>query len=311
MYIDYIKKDYSSLEDKERELNIQRDKKHLGKIFLDKIESELESIVDRWWYLESVNGIIREEYISRLLEQAEQLYINGNFSSSITIAGVLIEEISSAVCQSFNIEQKFDNQFERLNELKKRSIIDKNTYIDMNDIRVWRNNAVHLNEYFKRMDIQKLEVKAKEIIAKCKNVLKRMNYFEEIKLDELGDNFTNKDLSFEEFKMKNRNVQYLNEGFDAQISPYKSVLSFTSNYYIAEIDIDKDLFKEMTLVDLDRGGMFVLDLTLPDVVLVKKLKLEEKNVIIATVISKVTTAGLTEEWKLLEIHKVFRGYLEL
>ena len=79
-----------------------------------------------------------------------------------------------------------------------------------------------------------------------------------------------------------------------------------------EIDVDTDGFKEMTLVDIDNGFLtFVVDLTLPQVELLKKMNVNEKNIIIASVVSSVTTLGQTEEWHLLNIRDVYRVKVEL
>lgn len=76
---------------------------------------------------------------------------------------------------------------------------------------------------------------------------------------------------------------------------------FQSNYYIADIDIETEDFKEMTLFDINSGSGLVLDLTLPDV----------NNVIFTTLISNVGSIGLSEEWKLQSIDDVYYGYFSL
>ncbi|WP_033714335.1 hypothetical protein [Bacillus cereus] len=86
---------------------------------------------------------------------------------------------------------------------------------------------------------------------------------------------------------------------------------FQSNYYIADIDIETEGFKEMTLFDINSVSGLVLDLTLPDVNNVINLKLEVGNVIFATLISNVSSIGLSEEWKLLSIDDVYYGYYSL
>ncbi|RFB44455.1 hypothetical protein [Bacillus sp. dmp10] len=81
----------------------------------------------------------------------------------------------------------------------------------------------------------------------------------------------------------------------------KKNLIFQSNYYIADIDIETEDFKEMTLFDINSGSGLVLDLTLPDV----------NNVIFTTLISNVGSIGLSEEWKLQSIDDVYYGYFSL
>ena len=97
-----------------------------------------------------------------------------------------------------------------------------------------------------------------------------------------------------------------------QIDPQIKNLVFTSQYYVAEIDIATDVFKEMTLLDMDRGAMpLIVDLTLPQAEMVKKFKIEEGHIIIATVVSNVTTLGQTEEWLLLNIKDIYREITDL
>lgn len=103
----------------------------------------------------------------------------------------------------------------------------------------------------------------------------------------------------------------LNEqNIDLQIDTSISAKVFTNFYSILEIDINSDLFKEMTLLDLNSGIPFVVDLTLPQVDEIKRLKLEEQNVIVASVLSKVSSTGQTEQWILLEIQQVYRGKID-
>ena len=82
---------------------------------------------------------------------------------------------------------------------------------------------------------------------------------------------TSKEMTFREFVFRNRNIQRKINNLDLQISPEVNNLIFTSKYYIAEIDIGTDIFKEMTLLDMERGTLpVVLDLTLPQVEMMKK-----------------------------------------
>lgn len=87
---------------------------------------------------------------------------------------------------------------------------------------------------------------------------------------------------------------------------------FMSHYYIAEIDTETDIFKEMTLVDMERQTLpVVVDLTLPQAQMIKDLRLEPGNVIVATILSTVATTGQTEEWLLLNIKDIYREIIEL
>lgn len=111
--------------------------------------------------------------------------------------------------------------------------------------------------------------------------------------------------------IRQRNINKQKNDIDVQIFPKKKSLIFQSNYYVVEIDIETENFKEMTLIDIDRGGILVLDLTLPDVNVVLNLKLEVGSVIFSTLISNVGSIGLSEEWKLLSIDDVYYGKYSL
>lgn len=125
--------------------------------------------------------------------------------------------------------------------------------------------------------------------------------------------FISKEMTFREFLYSNRNIQKHINNIDLQIDPKINNLLFTSQYYIAEIDIETNVFKEMTLVDIDRGilPIIVVDLTLPQSDMIKELRLEKGNVIIATIISTVSSIGQTEEWHLLNIKDIYREVINM
>ena len=126
------------------------------------------------------------------------------------------------------------------------------------------------------------------------------------------DMFASKEMTFREFVYRNRNIQKQVNNIDLQIDPKVNNLIFTSQYYVAEIDIETDVFKEMTLFDMERGTLpVVVDLTLPQADMIKALRLEQGNVIIATIISTVTSIGQTEEWHLLNIKDVYREVIDM
>lgn len=52
--------------------------------------------------------------------------------------------------------------------------------------------------------------------------------------------------------------------------------------------------------------MIVVDLTVPQLKNIKRLKLEKNNGIIATLVSHISSIGQIEEWLLLDIHD-YRG----
>ncbi len=308
MYIDYIKENYSDKDNEDINLYVQRDKSHLSKLILEKIRNDIDNIVDRWWELESVGYFSSNEKFLELLKEAENLYCFGNYTSCIAVIGIATEEFCRYLADNNNINTHKINQEDRLKTLKSSGIISNSTYKVFDSIRKLRNSCMHYNKQFKGLDMNLLKVEAMKSLNHYKNGIKNTVKVESPDLDTIAEQLiSNNKLSFNEFKLHQRNINKQKNDIDIQISPEKKSLIFQSNYYVAEIDIDTENFKEITLFDIDMGGILVLDLTLPDVKVVKNLKIEVGNVIFATLISNVSSIGLSEEWKLLNIVDVYYG----
>lgn len=71
-----------------------------------------------------------------------------------------------------------------------------------------------------------------------------------------------KNLILKEYLYKHRNILHRTKDINLQISPDVENMLFVSVYYINEIDIS-EYFHEMTLFDLNRHFLVVVDLTLP------------------------------------------------
>ncbi|PDZ28253.1 hypothetical protein CON85_12255 [Bacillus toyonensis] len=308
MYIDYIKETYSDKENEEINLYVQRDKGHLGKIILENIRNDIDNIVDRWWELEGVGYFSSNEKFLELLKEAENLYCFGNYTSCIAVIGIATEEFCRYLADNNNINSHKLNQDDRLKILKDAGSISNDTYRAFDSIRKLRNSCMHYNKRFKGLDMNVLKVEAMKTLNHYKNGIKNTVKVESPDLDTIAKQLiSNNKLSFNEFKLRQRNINKQKNDIDVQISPKQKSLIFQGNYYIAEIDIETENFKEMTLIDIDRGCILVLDLTLPDVNIVLNLKLEVGNVIFSTLISNVSSIGLSEEWKLLSIDDVYYG----
>lgn len=203
-------------------------------------------------------------------------------------------------------------QDKRLKNLKKKNVISDKVFRSLNKIRNIRNDCIHYNESFKKLDEVELHLNAKVALLEYKKVLKEILAFNVLDTIEVTNKILNEnDMSFEEFKYKYRNLIKKQEGIDLQIDPSINRLVFTSYYCILEIDIDGNDYKEMTLHDIERGEVTVVDLTLPQVDKIRRMNLKEGNVILATVISAVSEIGITEEWQLLELKDVFKGRINI
>lgn len=312
MYIDYLKNDYSDKTEQEKEQYIKRDKRHLGGLIQERITNDIDNIVDRWYELDDVGYIPENEKFLYLLKEAEQLYCFAYYTGTISIVGIAAEEYCRCLIKKYNITD-VDKQFERINKLADSNIFDEQMKSAFHRIRKIRNDCMHYNVSFKNLSDDQLKNYALEMIQLYKKCLSISSVNVSVNYDKLAEEmFASKEMTFREFVYRNRNIQKQVNNIDLQIDPKVNNLIFTSQYYVAEIDIETDVFKEMTLFDMERGTLpVVVDLTLPQADMIKTLRLEQGNVIIATIISTVTSIGQTEEWHLLNIKDVYREVIDM
>lgn len=307
MYLDFIKNNYEDKEPSQRVAYIARDKTALSEIVQDKISKTVEQIVDRWYELDDIGYISQNEKFLDLLHEAEQLYCFGFYTGTISIIGIACEEYCKFLVDAHGIPE-VKTQNERINALYENQRIDSNLKNLLHRVRKIRNDCIHYDLAFKTLDENQLKASALEIISLYKTCLLPLasnidNSSEEKIIEEF---ISSKEKSFREYIFKHRNMIKKVRGLDLQISPDIENMKFTSLYYIAEIDISTDAFKEMTLVDLGRKtpAMVVIDLTLPQSEILDQLKLKEGNLMVATIISSVSAIGQTEEWHLLKIEDI-------
>ena len=165
------------------------------------------------------------------------------------------------------------------------------------------NNIKNLND-------NDLKKQAHKMIQSFKTCLKPLSCTATSHNGVIPDLFVSKEMTFRDFIYRNRNIQKKEHGIDLQIDPEIKQLAFTSRYYVEELDIDTNSFKEMTLIDMDRRMPLIVDLTLCQAKRLKEISLKEGSIIIATVISSVSTVGQTEEWLLLKLHDVYRETID-
>lgn len=74
---------------------------------------------------------------------------------------------------------------------------------------------------------------------------------------------------------------------------------------ILEIDIDSSIFKEITVMDLSTPWCpFVIDLTYAQADEIKNKKIQENQLVLITIISKVSSNGITETWHLINLDEI-------
>ncbi len=310
MYIDYLKQDYSDKSEEKRQEFIDRDKQHLAGIIQERIANDIKGIVDRWYELNDVGYIPDNEKFLYLLKEAEQLYAFSYYTGTISIIGIAAEEYCKFLIKKHNIPE-VEKQVDRINKLADNHVLDKKMKSAFHEIRKIRNDCMHYNTNFKNLSDDQLKTYAYKMIHSFKTCLQPLSSTVINHEGSTADLLASREMTFRDFVYRNRNIYKKEMGMDLQIDPTVKQVAFTSRYYIAEIDIDSDLFKEMTLVDMDRLGLpLVVDLTLCQAQRIKEMKLQQGNIIVATILSNVTTIGQTEEWLLLRIQDIYRGVIE-
>lgn len=310
MYIDYLKQQYLDKTEEKRKEYIDRDKKQLGILVQEKITNDIENIIERWYELDDVGYIPEDEKFLYLLKEAEQLYAFSYYTGTISIIGIAAEEYCRFLMEKNQITD-VAKQIDRIDKLFENKAITKNIKKALHDIRKIRNSCMHYNNDFKNLGVDKLKQYAFNMIDLFKRCLEPLTQEITDYTEITAKLLESKEMTFREFVYRNRNILKEVNGQDFQIDPSIPWVKFIAKYYIAEIDISTDKFKELTLVDLDHGGFFVVvDLTLCQAERIKDMKLMEGNIIVATLLSKVSTVGQTEEWLLLDIHDVYRERID-
>ncbi|HFK1739873.1 DUF4145 domain-containing protein [Bacillus thuringiensis] len=312
MYLDFIKNDYTDKNKEELEQYINRDKSHLAKIIQTKITRDIENIVERWYELEDIGLISEDAMFLKLLKESEELYSFGYYVGSISLIGVASEELCKSLVTKHKLGNNNISQNDRINLIFKQEKLSEVVKNDLHQIRKTRNNYIHFNDESIYKNVNNIKNESHKVITLFKSILKEVVQVNDINYEDIVDKLvSSQEISFTEFKYKHRNLNEKINTIDLQLNPSNSPKRIKSIYGVLEIDIDGDRCKELTLVDLKNSMPVVVDLTLPQASLIRDLKLEEFNGIVATIISNISSIGQTEEWLLLDIHDMYRGKIEL
>ena len=306
MYIDFIKNNYLDIPDGERQAYIVRDKKALASIIQEKIAQDAEGIVERWYKLSDIGFLPQQEKFLDLLKEAEQLYSFGFYTGTTAVVGIACEEYCRYLVAKHNLTDE-KTQEKRIDKLYKCGVITSGIKDALHIVRKLRNDCMHYNTSFKQLSEEELEQRAFDMIVQYKVCLAPLAAeVNERSEEELITDFVKAEKSnLREYLYKHRNILHQTKNINLQINPKVSNMIFTSVYFVDEIDISEH-FHEMTLIDLNRQHPVVVDLTLPQCEMVKSLKLEEGNLIVASLVSAVSSRGQTEEWLLLKIEVISR-----
>lgn len=280
--------------------NVERDKKALEKTIMSIALQEKESIVNRFYEISDIGCIEAEERLVNIVKEAEWLYGYGFFIGCISVVGLVSEEFSKILAEKHHVSKNSTpNQDARIHRLKSEHIISEEIADKLNYIRLIRNECMHFKDTFANMRDEQTSTSA----------LKMLNYFKEI----MSVTYTHSEddiIFLSNSKMNSdtianaiRNAMSKNEETNLIISDKKYILR-KRVFKILEVDINGNDFKELTLLDMEVGMPFVVDLTYAQADYVYDIHLNEGGVIIASCISVVTVNGLTEAWHLLNIDQI-------
>lgn len=147
--IDITKDTYSKLDKKGR----QGYRKQLSKEFKKYFDAKLNEVVNRSISVENLN-VIKNIAFFDLVSEARSLYIEGFYYSTVSLCGVIGENICRTIVESAEItinQKKLENKkplikldFSALNKiLIGLNLIGQNSYRNLEIIRKLRNDYVH------------------------------------------------------------------------------------------------------------------------------------------------------------------------
>ncbi|MGX8177332.1 DUF4145 domain-containing protein [Exiguobacterium artemiae] len=303
MYMDFLKGNYEDIKDlKEKELLINRDKKHLEKIVQDRITYDIENIVNRWYEIDDIGLINDTGNFITLLEEAEELYSFGYYFGSIALIGTAAEDLCKSKSNSGETSQA-----SRIKALIEEGKITNSINNKLHNIRLTRNKYIHSNKPDNLLNEKILKKQSLQTIENFKDIL-RFFYedVEQLNLNEKTEAMqSEKNSRFIQFKYKHRNLLE-SEDINLQIPTDEKRKVVTSIFKVLEVDIDTERFKEITFFDIEMQLPVIVDLTFAQSDRIRDLKLEKNNVVVASILSNVSSMGQTEEWILLDVHGLLR-----
>jgi len=209
------------------------------------------------------------------------------------------------------------NQDDRLKEFKNLSVINEETYENLDIIRKMRNEILHFNQDFKLKNNEDLESLCLNLINKLKSAYKNILQGDEDKIsvemiDKLINSYAEESvkqdyqygstLNKSEFTMKLRYIMAKALEVDIAFAEPNSLEQREGLYEVIEIDLDMEP-KEITLLDKQNGLPFCVDLTLDNIRKIYTEDISEGDIVHAKIYSKTTALGNTATWYLERFDK--------
>lgn len=307
MYIDFHKYNYDLVPADKKADYIKRDQESYKQVLQKWFNENLENVVRRKWEINEIHYLKNISDFIKLIREGEQLYELGFFTGCIALVGVASEDFLKYLVINLGKPQyETLTQFNRLNNLLNDNLISTTTYTLLDNIRQIRNDCLHYNKNFKQKSNEDLKNDALTALNSLKDTLKSIiggsNPNDLISVIEgigAGDDIKNTD----EIAIKVKNAVSHLLKFPLAFDPKTKTQVRTSIFTIKEIDED---FDEISLQDLSNGLTVIVEYPENERTHYQSKQLTENNTVIATLISVLDKNGLTAEWKLLDIDKIWK-----
>jgi Domain of unknown function (DUF4145) len=319
MYIDFSKYDYSSIDENQRSIYIERDKAAYKDIVKEWFDDNVDEIVERKWLIEDISYLTSVSDFIRLLKEAENLFEFGFYTGCIALLGISAEDFTKFLATKLGQEKLADKtQYDRIKILKDKGLIPESIHGSLDIIRKIRNNCLHYNEDFKRKDNTELESDAIQSLNEFKQIVKNLlgelpstpnaalDRFLAVMSEAAKQSTSDKRESvknFEDMNLKLRNASSILLEMPTAFHPNTEIVVFSGFYKILEIDLNIKP-PEITLEDVSNGLPAVVDLEDGDKQFLKKEKIKEGDIVQARIRSEVSTLGQTAAWKFLNLRKM-------
>lgn len=286
-------------------IEIANDKYALEATLMADISSRKTEIVDRLYEIDdigAIDGVDDDDVAS--IEEAEQLYANGCYKGCIAICGLIAEALCKSISSSNHLSSSMD-QNTRINTLCQNGYIDSSTKSFLHTIRLNRNNCIHLNASFTTAT----EIDRKNMALTSINSLKQVfsmlfNHPTDV-LKIIADKVSeSKAVTQDQMSQIIRNSMSKVEDHNITVGGI-SIMAKTIIAQICEIDIYESQFKKMTITDLTKPfSSIVIDLTYAQADELDNKKIHEGQILLMTIISKVSSRSMTETWHLINIDEI-------
>lgn len=319
MYIDFNKYEYSSIEEYQRNLYIERDKEAYREILREWFDNNVDEILERKWLIEDISYLASVSDFIRLLKEAENLFEFGFYTGCIALTGISAEDFTKFLASKLGREKLVTKtQHQRISSLRDDGLIGDAIHSSLDIIRKIRNDCLHYNQDFKQKDNNELKSDAIKVLNKFKEIVRELigetqptsgialdrfiKVVVEASEQSISESYESVKNS-EDINLKLRNASSVLLGMPTAFHPNTEIVVFSGFYTVLEIDLDIEP-PEITLEDASNSLPVIVDLEEDDKRLLEKENIREGDIVQARIRSEVSRLGQTAAWKFLSLRKM-------